>query len=426
MIALGSGSLAVEPPAGCNGPDLLALGQARFGRSQQAVEAFFGAQADAVPAACRAMARNFRNGGRLLAWGAGAAASDARHVAVEFVHPVIVGKRALPALVLEEEPAARLPLLGRSTDIALAISQGGDDPRGAALLSEARQRGLSTIALTGRGAGAAADFRFAVEDDDPTVVQEVHETLYHVLWELVHVFLEQPGACETGEGAPASPGVESLLYPFLGSGPTDHAPVLAEVRASTLRKAADIVALRAAVWERHAGDLAAAAGLLAEAFAAGRKVLAFGNGGSATDAQDLVADLVAPPVAGWRPLPALDLTRDSAVLTAIGNDVGFENAFSRQVIALGEPGDVAVGFSTSGESASVLAGLERARARGLRTLGFSGSDGGRMAASGLAEVCIVAPSSYVPRIQEAHATACHTVLSLLQVLLAAAGPPASA
>lgn len=223
------------------------------------------------------------------------------------------------------------------------------------------------------------------------------------------------GSSEPGKGRSVSHGPESLLYPFLGTEPADPAPVLADVRASTLRKAADIVALRAALWERHAGDLAAAARLLSAAFLAGRKVLAFGNGGSATDAQDLVSDLIAPPVAGWRPLPALDLTRDTAVLTAIGNDVGYENVFSRQVIALGEPGDVAVGFSTSGESASVLAGLERARARGLRTLGFSGSGGGRMADVGL-DICIVAPSSYIPRIQEAHATACHTILYLLHAL----------
>ena len=184
MSLRGADVPTLEPPSGQRAPDLHALGQARFGRSQQAVETFFTAQADAVSAACWAMARRFHRGGRLLAWGAGAAASDAWHVAVEFVHPVIVGKRALPALVLEDEPAVRLSLLGRPTDIALAISPGGDDPHGAALLARARQRGLLTIALTGRGAvDAGADHCFAVEDDDPTVVQEVHETLYHVLWE---------------------------------------------------------------------------------------------------------------------------------------------------------------------------------------------------------------------------------------------------
>ncbi|HVF60522.1 MAG TPA: SIS domain-containing protein [Thermoanaerobaculia bacterium] len=216
-----------------------------------------------------------------------------------------------------------------------------------------------------------------------------------------------------------SGGGASFLYPFLGGAAVDPAAVLAEVRDSTLRKAADVSAVRAALWGRHAEDLVAAARRLASAFAAGRKLLAFGNGGSATDAHDLVSDLVTPPLAGWRPLPAVDLTRDSGVLTAVGNDVGFDNVFLRQVIAFGEPGDVAVGFSTSGASPNVLAALERARALKLATLGFSGGDGGAMAAPGFLDHCIVAPSSHVPRIQEAHATACHTLLHLVQALLAA-------
>jgi D-sedoheptulose 7-phosphate isomerase len=214
----------------------------------------------------------------------------------------------------------------------------------------------------------------------------------------------------------------SFLYPFLGAAPADPTAVLAEVRESTRGKAADVIALRAALWERHGGDLVAAARMLAAAFAAGRKLLAFGNGGSATDAQDLVYDLSTAPLPGWQPLPALDLTRNPAVVTAIGNDVGFDNVFSRQVIALGEPGDVAVGFSTSGASANLLAAFERARALGLRTLGFSGAEGGAMSAPGLLDFCIIAPSSYIPRIQEAHATACHTLLHLVQALLATRRP----
>jgi D-sedoheptulose 7-phosphate isomerase len=189
-----SGSPSADPPPGRRDPDLHALGRARFDRSQQTVEAFFAAHADAVPAACWEMARRFHRSGRLLAWGAGAARSDAWHVVVEFVHPVIVGKRALPALVLEDEPTVQLSLLGRPVDVALAISPGGLDPQGAAVLGQARHRGLLTIALTGRGAtDVPADFRFTIDDGDPTIVQEVHETLYHVLWELVHVFLDHPG-----------------------------------------------------------------------------------------------------------------------------------------------------------------------------------------------------------------------------------------
>ncbi|HVF60520.1 MAG TPA: phosphoheptose isomerase [Thermoanaerobaculia bacterium] len=174
--------------------ELRALGAARFERMRQAVDAFFGVHADQVPEVCRAMARRFHAGGRLLSWGGAAAGSDAWHVAVEFVHPVIVGKRALPALVLGEEPLAHLALLGRPVDIVLMIGTGGVGGTRERLLSLARQRGLLTLSLGGRAADTEprADFSFGVADDDPTVVQEVHETLYHVLWELVHVFLEQP------------------------------------------------------------------------------------------------------------------------------------------------------------------------------------------------------------------------------------------
>jgi D-sedoheptulose 7-phosphate isomerase len=207
------------------------------------------------------------------------------------------------------------------------------------------------------------------------------------------------------------------LYPFLGDEPVDAGPVLAEVRGSTLQKSRDVSALRRALWDRHGDDLGTAAHLLAEAFAEGNKVLAFGNGGSATDAQDLVADLTAPPDQRWQPQPAMDLTQDVAMLTAVGNDVGFESVFVRQIIAHGQPGDVAVGFSTSGSSPNVVAAFAQAKRQGMRTIGFAGYDGGRMAEPGLVDSLIIAPSTYIPRIQEAHASAYHIVLCMMQALL---------
>ena len=231
---LGTGTAALAAT------DLRALGAARFERVRGAVAAFFAAHAALVPEACRAMARRFRAGGRLLSWGEGAAASDAWHAAVEFVHPVIVGKRALPALALGDDPLARLALLGRAGDIALAI-EGAAPGAGAAgrLVALARQRGLLTLHLTAAGGERSpAEFHFAVADDDPTVVQEVHETLYHVLWELVHVFLEQgegDARAVSGEGA-------SFLYPFLGGAPADPGAVLAEEPASPpCRSAEDVL-----------------------------------------------------------------------------------------------------------------------------------------------------------------------------------------
>jgi D-sedoheptulose 7-phosphate isomerase len=207
------------------------------------------------------------------------------------------------------------------------------------------------------------------------------------------------------------------LYPFLDRGEEDPAGVLAEVRASTLAKAREVTELRLRLWKVGEEDLVRAARILAGAFRGGGKVLAFGNGGSATDAQDLAHDLTVPPHAAWRPLPALALVQDRGVVTAVGNDVGFENIFSRQVIAYGEAGDVAVGFSTSGESENVLRGLAEARARGMATVGFAGYEGGRMAEPGLLDAVVVAPSTHIPRIQEAHATAYHAILHMMHGFL---------
>jgi len=212
------------------------------------------------------------------------------------------------------------------------------------------------------------------------------------------------------------------LFAFLGGDRAEADPVLDDVRSSTLRKAEDVTALRRATLEAGEEALLRGARIVAEAAGAGGKVLTFGNGGSATDAQDLAADLSEPPLPGWRPVPALCLVRDRGVVTAVANDVGFENVFARQVIAYGEEGDVAVGFSTSGESGNVIEAFREAKRRGLSTIGFAGYRGGRMAEEGFLDAVVVAPSSQIPRIQEAHATAYHTMLALAQGLLA--GEPA--
>lgn len=187
-------TLREAPPRSVD--EAVAAGEAHLRRSLAASDRFFREEADAVSAACQAMARRFARGGRLFAFGTGAAASDAYHVSVEFVHPVIVGKRALPALALTEDPASRLALLAGPDDMALGIVHKGDDPRVASTLGRAREMGLLTLLLAG-GEGAAppvsADHRLLVREDDPAVVQEVQETCYHVLWELVHVFLDHQG-----------------------------------------------------------------------------------------------------------------------------------------------------------------------------------------------------------------------------------------
>ena len=172
-------------------PSALSLAAAHVKASNTASEEFFVRHADSVAQACHALAVRFQQAGRLLVYGDGAQRSDVAHVVVEFVHPVIVGKRALPALALDTPRS--IAALGRSVDALMLLVAGGADTAAEALIETAKAKGMLVLALTGAVTGAhsvAADFHFSVPSDDPLIVQEVHEMLYHVLWELVHVFLE--------------------------------------------------------------------------------------------------------------------------------------------------------------------------------------------------------------------------------------------
>jgi D-sedoheptulose 7-phosphate isomerase len=193
------------------------------------------------------------------------------------------------------------------------------------------------------------------------------------------------------------------LYPFLYSGKSDLDGVLAEVSRSTVEKATEIVALRQEVAERYGEALWSCAQDMAAAFASGAKLFTFGNGGSSTDAQEVATSFLHPP-AGHRPLPALSLVADVAVLTALANDIGFEVVFARQIAASARSGDIALGISTSGGSENVIRAFDEASRRGMLTVGFAGYDGGRMAASDTIDHLFVIPSSSVHRIQEAQTT----------------------
>jgi D-sedoheptulose 7-phosphate isomerase len=374
----------------------------RAGRTE-AAERFFDAEAERLARLCHAMAERFAAGGRLLATGASPAArSDARHVAVEFVHPVIVGKRALPALALTAEggPVARqVALAAEPGDILMAFE---DD---AEVMSVASAAGCLTIGLPATGAAWA----FAPPGEDPFVRQEVAETAYHLLWELVHVFFEHRGLVS---GRTHDPGASAFLYPFLGQAAPDVEAVIADVAASVRMKAAETTELRRRTLAEGAAALDAAAAALRSRFDAGGRLLVLGNGGSATDAMDLAADFRHPP-GPWRARPVLDLTEDAAILTALANDIGAEAIFARQVIAHGRPGDALLAISTSGGSPNVLAALTEARRAGMATLALVGYDGGRIAAEGLADHVIVTPSQHIPRIQEAQASAYHVLRELV-------------
>lgn len=218
-------------------------------------------------------------------------------------------------------------------------------------------------------------------------------------------------ASDTGSRAHES------LYPFLYAGSTDLAAVLEEARRSTVAKAAEIMELRRVISERDGGRLRSAARDAADRFAAGGRLLAFGNGGSATDAQQLATTFLNP--GGLNPggtalnpgtarsLPALCLASDTSVVTALANDVGVEVMFARQIAAFGRQADIAVGLSTSGNSENLLRAFEEASRRGLLTVGISGYQGGKMAELDSLDYLFVAPSSSVHRIQEAQTTIYH-------------------
>lgn len=430
--------------------------EARLAERERTVRDFFGANQDQLARACHEMARAFARGGVLVPFGTGAAATDAAHIAVEFMHPVVVGKRALPAVSPANDPTRARWLL-RPGDIALGIEHAGSDPSVRAFLDGARRNGLLTIALTAEDT-PLCDFSFPVPAEAPAIVQEVQETAYHMLWELVHVFFEHPGllddACITcgdvaveaqvvavrgstalieKDGAREEVAVELLddvavgdvvlchagvalelvsrgegrsettgfLYPFLEREERDLEQVLDDVRLSIRQKADDVIALRARIDLEAIEDFAAE---LRARLERGARLIAFGNGGSSTDAQDIAADFAA---SGWA---ALALNNDVATITAVGNDVGYENVFARQLIALARPGDVAVAISTSGSSRNVIAALDEARRREMLTVGIAGYGGGAMADGGRLDHLFRAHGDYIPRLQEVHATIYHLLV----------------
>lgn len=223
------------------------------------------------------------------------------------------------------------------------------------------------------------------------------------------------------------PGGIEALYPFLAPAPVDREAVVADLCASTRRKAGEIVALRRSLVALHGERLVACARAMAAAIEAGGRLFAFGNGGSSTDAQAVAQLFAAPPEAARtaaapprpaRAVAAVALAQDVALVTALSNDVGYELVFARQLAALGRRGDVAVGLSTSGGSRNVVDAMAEASRRGMVTVGMAGYDGGAMAQEGRVAYLFVVPSASVHRIQEAQITLCHVLWELTQRVLA--------
>jgi D-sedoheptulose 7-phosphate isomerase len=375
--------------------------EALLGRNR-VFETFFTSEAPRLARASHEMSRRFLAGGRLLAFGRGSAATDAQHVSVEFVHPVIVGKRALPALDLGADFEDRLPSILREGDMVMGFAFPEGDASVERTLRAARERGALTFALTGE----AGEYAFDLPDADPFVCQEVFEVLYHMLWETVHVFFEH-------REQDHDVGASSFLYPMLGKSEQRLESVVEQVQGSMLQKMEEVNAMRSAAAGSEADALSDAAAAIRERLARGGKILTFGNGGSATDANDLAIDCMTPP-AGMRPVSAVSLSAEPANITAIANDIGREAIFARQLIAHANREDVAIGISTSGGSANILTALAEARKRGLLTLGIVGYDGGRIVGERLADHALVVRSDYIPRIQEVQASLYHVLRELLE------------
>ena len=368
------------------------------------LERFFSRESTRLAKACQEMAERFLKGGRLLAFGRGSYSTDAQHVSVEFVHPVIVGKRALPALDLSVEFRSWVDAILRPEDIVMGFGPPQGDPEVLAVLDRAHSRNAMTFALP----GPHGSYALEASTEDPFIHQELVEIFYHTLWETVHVFFEHR---ELGQDV----GQAEFLYPFLGQKKQETGEIVAEVAASIEMKVHDDTLLRTRLAEEQSEAIGNASLAIHDRLARGGKLILFGNGGSATDANDWALDCVLPP-AGYRPVPAISLSLEPANLTALANDVGVEVIFLRQLIAQARPEDIAVGISTSGGSRNIVMALEEARKRGLLTVGLLGYDGGEIERRKLADFSVIVRSDYIPRIQEIQASTYHVIREMLEVL----------
>ncbi len=256
--------------------------------------------------------------------------------------------------------------------------------------------------------GRSGSYSLQPPTQRPFIHQELIEILYHTLWETVHVFFEHR---ELGHDV----GDSAFLYPFLGDSKQPTADIVEQVAASIRAKAQEDANLRTRVARDETEQIVNAARAIHQRLQQGGKLIIFGNGGSATDASDWAIDCVLPP-AGYRPVPAISLSMEPAILTAIANDVGIETVFLRQIIAHARPEDVAIGISTSGGSRNIILALEEARKRGLLTVALLGYDGGEILRRGLTDFPLIVRSDYIPRIQEVQASTYHVIRETLEAL----------
>jgi D-sedoheptulose 7-phosphate isomerase len=218
----------------------------------------------------------------------------------------------------------------------------------------------------------------------------------------------------------ASEDFSRAFYPFLHEDNKKPQDMMEDLRFSLMEKVRESVEVKSKFFEENKDTILAASLQMAKAFKRGGKLLVCGNGGSATDAQHIAVEFMHPITVGRKALPAICLSNDMAMITAVANDVGFDDVFSRQIIALASPGDILLGISTSGNSENLGHAFATARRMKLTTIGYAGGDGGKMAQlhdDGLLDFCMTVPTSSVHRIQESHVTLYHIMWDMVHTFL---------
>ncbi|MES5481824.1 SIS domain-containing protein [Bradyrhizobium sp. INPA03-11B] len=208
------------------------------------------------------------------------------------------------------------------------------------------------------------------------------------------------------------------LYPFLHGGQQEPARLDAALMLSVEEKARDSRETNARFFAENAQVLVAAAKAIADVYRNGGRLFSMGNGGSSCDASHVAVEFVHPITAGRPALAATNLVADLAMISAVGNDLGFEHVFVRQIVAQGRKGDALIGISTSGNSSNLMAAFAQAREMGIVTIGLAGGDGGKMKTAGVVDYCLVVPTTSIHRTQECHVTAYHILWDLVHTLLA--------
>jgi len=210
------------------------------------------------------------------------------------------------------------------------------------------------------------------------------------------------------------------FYPFLHGNQKQPNELMDELRLSLLEKARESVTVKNKFFQENTEAILHASMAISRAYRQSRKMLVCGNGGSATDAQHVAVEFMHPITVGRKALPAICLSNDMAMVTAVANDIGFDDVYVRQIIALGQEGDVLLGISTSGNSENLLHAFATGQRMGLTTIGFAGSDGGKMEemkSEGVLDFCLSVPTSSIHRIQETHVTLYHIIWDIVHTIL---------